>query len=83
MAADAKLFDTILFGKARKQANNILRPQCKSVFGVRQGDTCFAVSQMFNLTLEFFDSLNPNLNCTNLFVGEWLCVDGTPNYIYI
>ncbi|KDP26534.1 hypothetical protein JCGZ_17692 [Jatropha curcas] len=55
------------------------KPECDSVYGVNSGDTCFAVTQIFNLTTEFFDSINPNLNCTSLFVGQWLCVDGSAN----
>ena len=55
-------------------------PECETVFGVGAGDTCFAVTQAFNLTTEFFSALNPNLNCEALFVGEWLCVDGTVNW---
>ncbi|KAJ8642750.1 hypothetical protein MRB53_004498 [Persea americana] len=54
-------------------------PECETVYGVGAGDTCFAVRQAFNLTTEFFSALNPNLNCEALFVGEWLCVDGTVN----
>ncbi|KAG8640197.1 hypothetical protein MANES_13G034200v8 [Manihot esculenta] len=52
-------------------------PDCDSVYGVITGDTCFSVTQMFNLTTPFFDSINPNLNCDKLFVGQWLCVDGS------
>uniref|UniRef100_A0A803NLT8 LysM domain-containing protein n=1 Tax=Cannabis sativa TaxID=3483 RepID=A0A803NLT8_CANSA len=52
-------------------------PVCNSVYGVKDGDTCFAVTQMFKLTTDFFTSINPNLNCAALFVSQWLCVDGT------
>lgn len=54
-------------------------PQCDAVFGVRKGDTCFEIINFFNLTTVFFDSVNPNLNCNRLFVGEWLCIAGTAN----
>ncbi|KAL4188952.1 hypothetical protein AMTRI_Chr08g163010 [Amborella trichopoda] len=47
---------------------------CDQVFGVRQNDTCFSVTQLFNLTKTAFDGLNPNLNCDKLFVGQWLCI---------
>ncbi|KAF7847920.1 hypothetical protein BT93_D0563 [Corymbia citriodora subsp. variegata] len=47
---------------------------CASVYGVKSGDTCFAVAQTFNLTALSFDKINPNLNCNALFVGQWLCV---------
>ncbi|KAL4188946.1 hypothetical protein AMTRI_Chr08g162950 [Amborella trichopoda] len=47
---------------------------CDKVFGVRQNDTCFSVTQLFNLTQTVFEGLNPNLNCDKLFVGQWLCI---------
>lgn len=62
------------------EENGILKPAtltCDAVYSVQSGDTCFGVAQMFNLSTEFFDSINPNLNCTALFVGQWLCLDGT------
>ncbi|GMI72787.1 hypothetical protein HRI_000948000 [Hibiscus trionum] len=52
-------------------------PSCSIVYGVQSGDTCFGVSQAFNLTTTFFGSVNPNLDCDSLFVGQWLCVVGT------
>ncbi|KAK3011125.1 hypothetical protein RJ639_012684 [Escallonia herrerae] len=33
----------------------------------------------FKLTTKFFDSINPNINCAAIFVGQWVCVDGTAN----
>ncbi|KAF9679002.1 hypothetical protein SADUNF_Sadunf07G0094800 [Salix dunnii] len=53
-------------------------PECDEVFGIRSDDTCFGIAQTFNLTTDLFDSINPNLNCTALFVGQWLCVAGSP-----
>ncbi|ERN03527.1 hypothetical protein AMTRI_Chr02g218210 [Amborella trichopoda] len=52
-------------------------PDCFSVYGVIQGDTCFAVTQQFNITQPCFEGLNPNLNCSALFIGQWLCVAGS------
>ncbi|KAJ9690279.1 hypothetical protein PVL29_012770 [Vitis rotundifolia] len=54
-------------------------PQCDAVIGVESGDTCFDIAEKFQLTTEFFDSINPNLNCDALFVGQWVCVDGAAN----
>ncbi|XVE80198.1 hypothetical protein DITRI_Ditri14bG0120400 [Diplodiscus trichospermus] len=51
-------------------------PSCNKVYGAVSGDTCFGVTNMFNLTTTFFDSINPNLDCDSLFVGQWLCVAG-------
>ena len=54
-------------------------PECDIVVGVEKGDTCFDIAQKFQLTTDFFASINPNLNCDALFVGQWVCVDGTAN----
>ncbi|KAM3285244.1 hypothetical protein P3S67_024043 [Capsicum chacoense] len=50
---------------------------CLKVVNVKNGDTCFDVSKTFGLGSDVFSAINPNLNCTALFVGQWLCVDGT------
>ncbi|KAI5660758.1 hypothetical protein M9H77_20081 [Catharanthus roseus] len=49
---------------------------CDKIYGAQSGDNCFSIALQFNLTTEFFASLNPNLNCNHIFIGEWLCVDG-------
>ncbi|KAL3851267.1 hypothetical protein ACJIZ3_013149 [Penstemon smallii] len=52
---------------------------CDKVVGVKSDDTCFGLAKTFNLTETVFDAINPNLNCTALFVGQWLCIDGSIN----
>ncbi|KAL8112933.1 hypothetical protein AgCh_020302 [Apium graveolens] len=52
-------------------------PTCDSVFGVRSGDTCFGIAESFALSNDEFNSINPNVNCAALFVGQWLCVVGS------
>ncbi|KAK8524413.1 hypothetical protein V6N13_015435 [Hibiscus sabdariffa] len=52
-------------------------PSCNEVHGVVDGDTCFDLSNTFNLSTAFFESINPNLNCNSLFVGQWICVAGS------
>ncbi|CAN6571705.1 unnamed protein product [Malus baccata var. baccata] len=52
---------------------------CESVYGAEEGDTCESVIQKFKLTSDSFLSINPNLNCDNFFVGQWLCTEGTVN----
>ncbi|KAI6703856.1 hypothetical protein NL676_012992 [Syzygium grande] len=47
--------------------------KCESVYGVKSGDTCLGVANMFNLTPGTFAAFNPNLDCNALFVGQWLC----------
>ncbi|KAL8131283.1 hypothetical protein AgCh_007274 [Apium graveolens] len=50
---------------------------CNKVYGAESGDTCATVSAALNITPEFFGSINPNLNCSDIFVSEWLCINGT------
>ncbi|KAJ8549647.1 hypothetical protein K7X08_033354 [Anisodus acutangulus] len=50
---------------------------CLKVVNVKDGDTCFDISKTFGLAIDVFNAFNPNLNCTALFVGQLLCVDGT------
>ncbi|WCJ44492.1 hypothetical protein M5689_025157 [Euphorbia peplus] len=52
-------------------------PECDQVYGAEDGDTCTDVATKFDLTLASFLSINPNINCADFFVGQWLCVDGT------
>ncbi|XVE81039.1 hypothetical protein DITRI_Ditri15bG0031000 [Diplodiscus trichospermus] len=53
-----------------------LTPTCLSIYGAEEGDTCFSITQAFNLTSDFFNQINPNLDCDQIFAGQWLCVDG-------
>ncbi|GFS29500.1 hypothetical protein Acr_00g0007000 [Actinidia rufa] len=71
--AESRLIPGVVVTKTRSE------PNCDAVVSVESGDTCFSIRQAFNLTTDFFASLNPNLNCDTLFVGQWLCVDGTAN----
>ncbi|KAM7490575.1 hypothetical protein LguiA_033496 [Lonicera macranthoides] len=50
---------------------------CDAIYGQEEGDTCFSVAQTFNLSLESFLEINPNINCDAIFVGQWLCVGGS------
>ncbi|KAF6163325.1 hypothetical protein GIB67_025189 [Kingdonia uniflora] len=60
------------FGKVSQSA-----PTCDTVIGRGPEDTCFAIAKQFKLTTEFFNAINPNINCDVLFVGQWICVAGT------
>ncbi|KAL4611596.1 hypothetical protein ACB092_08G136300 [Castanea dentata] len=51
----------------------------KSVHGAEDGDTCLGIVKKFSLNADFFTAINPNLNCNPIFVGQWLCIDGTMN----
>lgn len=50
---------------------------CDAIYGQEDGDTCFSVAQMFKLSLDSFLEINLNINCDAIFVGQWLCVDGS------
>jgi len=41
---------------------------------VKERETCFAVAQATGLPLKQFLSFNPNINCDNLFIGQWVCL---------
>ncbi|KAL5818781.1 hypothetical protein ACOSQ4_022623 [Xanthoceras sorbifolium] len=52
-------------------------PQCNTVVGVANGDTCYDIAKQFKMTTELFYAVNPNINCDALFLGQWVCVAGT------
>ncbi|KAM5546581.1 hypothetical protein ABKV19_002390 [Rosa sericea] len=60
-------------GFAGKKASALV---CNAIYGAEEGDTCSLVAEMFNLSLDSFLAINPNINCDSFFVGQWLCVDG-------
>jgi len=49
---------------------------CGPVYTVEGGDTCEAIADKFGITVQALFLHNPNINagCTNLGVGEVLCV---------
>ncbi|KAF8748388.1 hypothetical protein HU200_012921 [Digitaria exilis] len=47
---------------------------CDKVYGVQKHETCFAVAQAEGLSLKKFLRFNPNINCNNLFIGQWICL---------
>ncbi|KAM3222055.1 hypothetical protein P3L10_021325 [Capsicum annuum] len=52
-------------------------PTCTTIYNVDTGDTCNNIIKLFDLRAKDFSSLNPNLNCDDLFVGEYVCLNGT------
>ncbi|KAG8386918.1 hypothetical protein BUALT_Bualt03G0198800 [Buddleja alternifolia] len=67
------------FGGSGAQEKGVAQPHhliCEETYGAAAGDTCFSITTAFNLTTQVFSSINPNLNCDKIFIGEWLCVDG-------
>ncbi|WVZ68583.1 hypothetical protein U9M48_017509 [Paspalum notatum var. saurae] len=47
---------------------------CEKPYGVQKHETCFAVAQAEGLTVKQFLRFNPNVNCDNLFIGQWVCL---------
>ncbi|PWA54509.1 Peptidoglycan-binding lysin domain-containing protein [Artemisia annua] len=60
-----------------KRSSNKLTLVCNKIYGTHVEDTCLSIIQDFHLTEVAFNAVNPNLNCNKLFVGEWLCIDGS------
>ena len=44
---------------------------------VVSGDTCWAIATRYGLTVSQLNSLNPNVNCANLQIGQVMCVRTT------
>ncbi|KAL3721465.1 hypothetical protein ACJRO7_033893 [Eucalyptus globulus] len=36
----------------------------------------YAIAQQYNLTLDVVYSINPNVNCDDLSIGQWLFISG-------
>ncbi|KAL3721464.1 hypothetical protein ACJRO7_033892 [Eucalyptus globulus] len=49
---------------------------CHRYVQVNSGDTCYAIAQQYGLTLDTFYSYNPNVNCDDLSIDQYLCVIG-------
>lgn len=65
--------------------NTIVNPTpiatCQSFYTVVNGDICFSIAANFRITLDQIFSLNPNINCNNLQIGQRLCVSNTNSII--
>lgn len=58
--------------------NTKLGLECYNAYGVESGDTCNGIINYFGLKSQVFYSTNPNIDCDDLFLGQWVCVRGTP-----
>lgn len=54
---------------------------CDAFYLVQTNDTCYDVSNKFDLDLDLFDTWNPSVGvgCPALILGDWVCV-GTVGY---
>lgn len=68
-------FYLFLFTPGSNNVTSQAVPTCTVIYNVDTGDTCDSIIKSFEA--EKFSSLNPNLNCDNLFVGEYVCLNGT------
>ncbi|KAL3740432.1 hypothetical protein ACJRO7_021679 [Eucalyptus globulus] len=48
--------------------------ECATAYGVRGGDNCTSVAETFSLSPGIFADINPNVDCNDLLLGQWLCV---------
>lgn len=50
---------------------------CLKIYTVREGDTCDYIDEMYGMGFETLSYNNPQINdeCTNIYVGEVLCID--------
>ncbi|CAO2166633.1 unnamed protein product [Urochloa humidicola] len=51
---------------------------CLKPYGVKEHETCFALAQTTGMPLKRFLRFNPNINCNNLFIGQWVCLNAVP-----
>ncbi|KAF5760631.1 putative LysM domain-containing protein [Helianthus annuus] len=58
-----------------QKANSVV--VCDQVISVESGDDCTTISQSLKISLESFLAINPNINCEAMFVGQWVCIDGS------
>ncbi|KAF5738937.1 hypothetical protein HS088_TW12G00133 [Tripterygium wilfordii] len=52
------------------------KAHCNGGHRVRSEESCDDIKKGFSLSAGVFDQINPNLNCDNLFEGQWICTDG-------
>ncbi|KAL5698377.1 hypothetical protein ACHQM5_029426 [Ranunculus cassubicifolius] len=69
----------VSIAEARPRAVGAGTPTCTKVVGVQRGQTCFNIIQSNKLSTTQFGAINPNINCSGLFVGQWVCIVGTVN----
>lgn len=50
------------------------------VYGVKGNESCDNVMQLFHLSNATFHIFNYNLNCDDLYRGQWLCVKNMTLY---
>ncbi|MCO5559969.1 hypothetical protein L7F22_013573 [Adiantum nelumboides] len=47
---------------------------CDASVEVKEGDTCFSIAKAFNSTIAHIKEANPGINCTDLQIGQKVCL---------
>ncbi|KAJ3843541.1 hypothetical protein EV361DRAFT_948213 [Lentinula raphanica] len=79
-----RLFTIVAALGAIQCANSIAvqaRATCEDTYTVVSGDTCIEIAAKFEITEAALIVGNPQIDgrCDNLFIGEQLCIPGTPS----
>ncbi|XP_057731771.1 uncharacterized protein LOC130946896 isoform X1 [Arachis stenosperma] len=67
---------TVFTAESRAAPTAVAGPVCSSFHGVEIGETCDTIASRFEMSTADFLQLNPNINCSTMFVGQWVCVAG-------
>ncbi|KAF5386399.1 hypothetical protein D9757_006667 [Collybiopsis confluens] len=62
-------------------ANVLAQTSCQATYTVVSGDNCVAIAAKFNVTFDALVAANSppvNAQCSNLFVGQKLCIPPAP-----
>ncbi|KAJ6490117.1 hypothetical protein C8R45DRAFT_202508 [Mycena sanguinolenta] len=76
LTAVALLVTALAVGVSASPLELKARQTCTATYTVVPGDTCFAIATENGITVATLEALNPSINsgCTNIFIGEVLCV---------
>jgi LysM repeat protein len=47
---------------------------CSKRYAIKSGDLCWIIAPIYNLSVDSLVALNPGLVCTNLQIGQSICV---------
>jgi hypothetical protein len=67
-------FQAALPGLLQQLKGIVYGQMCDKSYTIKSGDTCWQISNNIGQSLQSFLSLNPNLNCANLQIGQIVCI---------
>lgn len=47
---------------------------CTNYYSVMNGDICYSIASQYQITLNQLYTLNPGINCNNMYIGQSVCV---------